>query len=263
MKPYNSEYYNKQLNDFNNKSKLFKMTPEGVYRTQDNSTNIIIDTIKLSYKDQISGRLDGYMYKNFTTINNVPILFENKDIWMSVTPMEIDSHWIPINLSTGCVGVAGLGLGYYIQNILNKPDVKKVIVYEINQSIIDLYLQNFGNHKKLEIINQNIFEIKDQNFDFFYNDIYKTLFCDDAIDDMVTLLNNNSINTYFFWGMEGYILESINTSSNINCINKTILYEFVKLYDAFINSEFANLYTSSYIDSDVVDNFLHVCQLNS
>lgn len=263
MKPYNKEYYTQQLNKFNNTIKTFQKTPEGVYRTRTNERNISIGTIELQYLDKVSGRVDGYFYKDFTTLHNFPTLLENNQVWMSITPMEIDSHWMPIELAYGRVGVAGLGLGYFIQNILDKPEVSEVIVYEINQTIIDLYKQNFGEHEKLTIINTNALNLQDEYFDFFYNDIYRTLFCDDAIDHMKILLEANHINTYFFWGMEGYLEAAIKQGQqNLFAINSYILDRFVIFYQSFLNSEFAGLYQNSYIDDEAIENFLYSCSLN-
>lgn len=263
MKPYNNEYYKQQLDNFNNKIKTFKKTPEGVFRTISNEDNITIDTIKLKYKDEINGRIDGYLYKDFTTLNNFPILLENNNVWMSITPMEIDSHWMPIELAWGKVGVAGLGLGYFVQNILEKPEVLEVIVYEINQTIIDLYKQNFGEHEKLTIINKDIMELEDQYFDFFYNDIYRTVFCDDAIDHMKMLLEVNFIDTYFFWGMEGYLEAAIQESTqHALAIHSNILDKFIVFYQALLNSKFVDLYQSTYIDEKSIENFLRACSYN-
>lgn len=263
MTPYNREYYTQQLDNFNNKIKTFKKTPEGVFRTKSNKDNITINTIELKYLDDVTGRVDGYFYKDFTTLNNFPMLLENNNIWMSITPMEIDSHWMPIELAYGRVGVAGLGLGYFIQNILEKSEVVEVIVYEINPTIIDLYKQNFGEHEKLTIINKDIMDLKDEYFDFFYNDIYRTVFCDDAIDHMKMLLRVNHINTYFFWGMEGYLEAAIKQGQqNAFAIHSNILDKFIIFYQAFLNSQFSNLYQNIYIDEPVIENFLYACSLN-
>lgn len=46
----------------------------------------------------------------------------------------------------GAVGVAGLGLGYYIKKYFKKDEVKRVDVYETNKNVVDMYLSNFREH---------------------------------------------------------------------------------------------------------------------
>lgn len=241
MKPYNEKYYLTQLDKFNKKSKLFSNVNNS-YVTEDNQNEIKLGNLTLSYRESIFNRLDGYLYKDFRKWDNFPTLFEDNRIWMSVTPMEIDSHWMPIELAKGRVCVAGLGLGYYVQNIIDKPEVTEIVVYEINQDVIDLYIKNFGNHNKVKIINQNIIKVKNETFDFMYVDIYPILFDNLAIDHMEILMENNNITTYFFWGMEGYlisVLESGDEIAFVKCLkNRDLKNKFIEFLDAFQSSKY-------------------------
>ena len=98
--------------------------------------------------------------------------------------------------SSDLVGVAGLGIGYYVQRILDTEDVAEVIVYEINQNVIDVYLKNFGHHEKVTIKNEDVRTITGEYFDFFYNDIYKNVLDENVIKDMALIINNNEIDRY-------------------------------------------------------------------
>ena len=83
--------------------------------------------IKVFYKTLSPfSALDGYMG---TRVENkkelqIPIFTIKDKIWMSCTPMEMSSHYVPIRKAKGKVGVAGLGMGYYILRIMNKKSVK-------------------------------------------------------------------------------------------------------------------------------------------
>ena len=157
---------------------------------------------------KISGRIDGYMYKDFGVLENVSVFTIDGKLWMSLTPMEVQSHYFPINAATGRVGVAGLGMGYYVQRILDKPDVKEVVVYEVDSDTIELYKRNFGKHEKLAILQKDFHDIKGESFDFFYCDIYATQCDSAAIPDMAGfLIKNPNVDRYHFWTFEAMLLE--------------------------------------------------------
>lgn len=189
-KPFSNEYFEKEL-------KSFAISPQQY------------NNIDISFVD-VDGRYDGYMYKYFGSLKNIPVLRIDKKLWMSITPMEIQSHYMPILLAGGVVGVGGLGMGYYVQKILNKDTVVQVVVYETDQNIIDLYLKNFGEHPKLEIINQDVLTVKNKEFDFFYMDIYPSGMDDNVFKDMAILCENNMIDIYHFWTLEAFVLELAN-----------------------------------------------------
>jgi hypothetical protein len=94
------------------------------------------------YQLQIAqGSREGVAY--FTKDVIVPILAERGDkktmnkTWMSHTPMEIFTQRRGIQLATGTVLVGGLGLGYLLRKVCDKPSVKRVIVVEQVQSLLD------------------------------------------------------------------------------------------------------------------------------
>lgn len=199
--PFTEEYYKKEKEWFASKCSQIKNTRVSIER------------------QTVQGRVDGFLYKDYVHIEDVPIFKIDGEVWMSITPMEVESHFIPIHCAQGRVGVAGLGLGYYTQRILDKESVEEVVVYELNQEVIDVYLQNFGTHPKLTIIQGNVLEVcKNEEFDWFYNDIYQFRFDDKAFEDMGTLQQNNVIADYHFWTQEGYILSAIQEGEIANSI---------------------------------------------
>ena len=196
INPFEQSYYEQEKNWFLNKCKEVKT-----------------ERLQIEYKN-IQGRLSGFMYQDFVDLKDVPVFYIDGKVWMSITPMEVESHFIPIDCALGTVGVAGLGIGYYVQRILEKEDVDSVTVFELDQDVIDLYLEVFGDHPKLSIIQGDVLETcKDHEFDWFYNDIYGEMFEDSAFEHMKTLKNNNYIVDYHFWTMEGYVLAILNEGS--------------------------------------------------
>src|SRR5262249_37764379 len=72
---------------------------------------------------------------------------KNGKIWMSLTRMETESHLPHIAAATGHTVVAGLGMGFYLYNILRKPDVTKVTVLEKDSRVVRL-LDKVSNWRK-------------------------------------------------------------------------------------------------------------------
>ena len=167
--------------------------------------------IELKVVEEIDWRLDGYMYKDWPApLHNVPLFLIDGQTWMSLTPMEIESHYLPIFYAHGRVGVAGLGLGYYVQRILEKEEVEEIVVYELNQDVIDFYYQNFGEHEKLTIICQDVLAVNNEEFDFFYCDIYPGQMDTNAIGHHRIIADNNIIHHYHFWTFESMVLHMMN-----------------------------------------------------
>jgi hypothetical protein len=184
--------------------------------------------LKIVVRDVKAVRLDGYGYKDFgVKYEKVPTFYIDGESWMGLTPMEVESHYMPIKLAEGRVGVGGLGMGYYVQRILDKEDVHEVVVYELNQDVIDFYYQNFGKHEKLTILNESVLDIENEEFDFFYNDIYKEGMDYEAIDHMAMLGANNMIGHYHFWTMEMMIFDMINSGHSVPEYWKHVYADFI------------------------------------
>lgn len=250
MKGYNNEYYLKQLEKYNSKNKL-----------SNKNKKISKGNFTIEYVETVFARLDGYLYRNFREWSNFPVLKENSITWMSITPLEIDSHIIPIELANGRVCIGGLGLGYYLQNIIDKPDVTEIVVYEINKDVIDLYNECFEHNDKVKIINDNILNMKNEHFDFVYVDIYPSLMNGPELEHMKLLKENNDIDIYYFWGFEGYVIRLIENLGmdkleSISLDKKIIIliYKFITL---LFDSEYNKLYNSPYLSEGEIKAFIN------
>lgn len=105
-------------------------------------------------------------------------LLKDDEIWMSIIPHEINTMKKAINEAHGRVLVLGLGLGYYLYNILLKNDVKCVDVIELDKNIISLFnkhlIDEFPHKEKINIIHADAIEYlkTKRNYDYVFVDIY-------------------------------------------------------------------------------------------
>lgn len=186
MNPFNDAYTEKEIRFYN--------------LSDYDKNGILVKT------EELSGRCDDYFNKNFRTGEiSVPILFIDKKLWMSLTPMEIQSHYLPIKRASGNVGIGGLGMGYSLLRIMAKPEVKKVTVYEIDQRVIDFFKENFLHRKgfsKVTFYNMDIRTVHSRVFDFFYMDIYQSMLPEEVVSDKLKFVDKNIIKEYHFWGQE-------------------------------------------------------------
>lgn len=81
---------------------------------------------------------------------------------MSDVPAEKNDHYKVISEATGRVIICGLGLGWVIEVISQKPEVEHITVIEISQDVINLvgahYKAKLGD--RLTIINADAYEWK-------------------------------------------------------------------------------------------------------
>ena len=260
MNAFSKEYFKERLDFFNNRIKTFQLK-ENEFLTEDNKSFLKEGNVAIRYMKGGFTRLDGYLYKNMDEWTNFPVLVDEHEnvLWMSITPMEISSHYYPIELAKGVVGVGGLGLGYYVESIKDKEEVKEIIVFETNEDIINLYYKNFGKSDKVKIVKEDVREIFDYTFDFFYNDIYPDMLPDEVAEHYSNINFNNNINFYWFWGLERFIIGLINNYHRelkvyfpTNWIRHSI-----ELYEMFDKSEYSNLY-SVYQNTSLYEEFLEV-----
>ncbi|MBR3763813.1 MAG: hypothetical protein IKK57_04580 [Clostridia bacterium] len=138
-----------------------------------------------------------------------PALRENGQVWMTVTPNEINTIRPAIRQSRGKVLTYGLGLGYYAFHCLLKPEVTSVTVVEQSPQVIEtfrrLLLPAFPHPEKLRIIQADAFEYAAQvapgeDYDVVFTDIWR-----DVADGlplyqrMKTIASANPGPRYLYW----------------------------------------------------------------
>lgn len=190
MKPYDKNYLVNKINEYNNLISLGK-----------------IGSFEIKNVNEKKDFINGYMYSKKENINlNILELHGPNNIWMKISPIEIESSYMFIKYASGKVGVVGLGLGYVVQELAKKEEVNEVIVYEIEKDIIDLYYSNFENNSKIKIINEDAYKANKERFDFFYVDIYEYKLTKQVVDDYIKFNKLHDIKEYLFWGMEHFLL---------------------------------------------------------
>jgi hypothetical protein len=180
------------------------------------------DGIKLNIR-MLLGRLDSYLNRDYQTGDiDAPVLTIDGTVWMSLTPMEVESNFLAWWMASGDCGTAGLGMGYVAMRMASNRNVTSVTVFEMDQRVIDaFYAMQSGRPEldKITIVQGDCRETcKGYNFDFFYSDIYPCLLDDEVIPDIALFNENNSIEHYRFWGeelilLQGIVDESINPYS--------------------------------------------------
>jgi len=128
--------------------------------------------------------------------------------WMSLTPMELESHMPHIAAARGTVVVAGLGMGMYLYNILRKPEVTRVIVLERDKAVVKLLshtaqFTTWQGSSKLELVIGDAFNYRpDFPVDYLYADIWEFLGDERALPDTQILQANIQAKEVGFWGQE-------------------------------------------------------------
>ena len=112
-------------------------------------------------------------------------LCRGNEVWMSDTPMEMGTCMQFMKQAHGNVFVAGLGIGVTLLPVIENPEVKKIVVAEIDQNVIDIWEKASANidTSKVEIHNCNCHEPekflkKGEKFDTLWFDIWVSI-CSD------------------------------------------------------------------------------------
>jgi len=155
----------------------------------------------------VVGRCDAYLNVAFRAdpIQCPQFLIDNR-LWMSLTPMEIQSHYLPIERARGKIAVGGLGMGYYLLRVMEKDLVGGIDVYELEQKAVDFFTENFHDRKGFDKITFIVGDIrkkmKKKQYNFAYIDVYPDILPEEVISDKELLTKNNQIYEYHFWCQE-------------------------------------------------------------
>lgn len=160
------------------------------------------------------GRLDGYFKDRFLRSKDLPIiptLYIDNRLFMSVTPMEVESHQLHLKNASGNVLVGGLGMGYYLTQLKNKEDITSITVVEKDLNVINLYKKLMEHNPiafasdKIKFVHSDIFDYTGELiYDYAYFDIWPSLDENEALEDTNKLISTELIQAtkVGFWGME-------------------------------------------------------------
>ncbi len=176
----------------------------------------------LEFKYDTFKPYEGFMYKDISFDNNnyaeithfgffkenfkYLTISQNNEIWMSITPHEIETMEESIASAKGIVAVYGLGLGYYPYMISLKKDVEKIYIIEKDNNVISLFkehiLPQFEFKDKITIIHEDAFNfmknMKQYGINYAFIDLWHNV--DDGISLYIHSLQEElpSI-TYSYW----------------------------------------------------------------
>ncbi len=163
-------------------------------------------------------RLGGEALDDYLNVNmrqetpEVPVLYIDGRLSMSLTWMIAQALALPIDRAHGRVGTAGLGLGYYALRVAAKSSVSAVDVYESDPYLIEWFLRAFAARpelRKIRVIAGDAREtVAGVSYDVFFADIHSTLLVDAVVDDALLFRAANSFGAYSFTGAERVTLDA-------------------------------------------------------
>lgn len=147
--------------------------------------DISIHNIRCSFKAGMGGRtMKAGTYTKLT---------RNGRTIMSDTPAEINDHTYFLPRAKDHVLVNGLGLGWIVEALLRKKEVKTITVIEKSEDVINLVKQHYYDKcpkdKYLIIVHADAFEYKPQKgqrYGAVWHDIWDNI-CGDNLEDMKKL----------------------------------------------------------------------------
>lgn len=228
--PFTDDYVQKELDFYNAKP----------YKKGD----IKVDVVKLQ------GVVPDYLNVQYQTGKfNIPRFMINGKLWMSLTPMEIQSQWVPIHYcSFGSVALAGLGMGHAALRIAEHEDVDNIDIYEINSDVVEYFKERFIDRPNFEKFNFILGDAREtlrgQWYDYLYVDIYQASFPDEVISDAELFIGENTIGEYRFWGEEK-VIKNARSEFQMPVMVSEVERTFFKMW---LESEAAQLRDSSCLE---------------
>lgn len=147
------------------------------------------------------------MQENWMLTKRSPSGREN--IWMSLTPMELESQAPFVWCMEGTVVICGLGMGMVAYNAIQKPEVDEVYVIEKDPAVIKAFTklarpEKWPNYKKLKIINEDAitFDPICVEVDHLYVDIWQKLGDSRALANVRSIQANIGAGNVGWWGQE-------------------------------------------------------------
>lgn len=141
--------------------------------------------------------------------NEVPIaarnwtLMKRDRVWMSITPMELESQGYHARLAHGNVLVLGLGMGVLVYNLLQNPKVETVTVVEQDYNVVELVRSATDGWLDLvEVRVMDAFKLTRSNYDVMLADIWPALGDMRIESDMQRLQGSVCAKMIGWWGQE-------------------------------------------------------------
>lgn len=138
-------------------------------------------------------------------------------VWMSLTPMELESQGYHARLAKGNVLVAGLGMGVLVYNLLLNREVEQVTVVEQSDEVIQMFHKQAARWprvvsamkmSRLLISHNSAFTpVFFEPIDLLIADIWQQLGTDQAEPDTLRINDNVKAPIVSWWGQEHSIID--------------------------------------------------------
>ena len=152
----------------------------------------------------------GTIYRVFGAVALTGPSRDNAEVWMSMTPMEVESQEIGIAAAHGHTVVLGLGMGWAAANVALNPAVKRVTVVERDPDIVALVdaLGIFAQlpdtaRRKIDIVVDDALAWRpDSPVDTLLADIWLKVAEPQKWADVRRMCDNIRPASLYFWGQE-------------------------------------------------------------
>ncbi|HHB1596528.1 TPA: hypothetical protein ACN976_004727 [Vibrio campbellii] len=157
----------------------------------------------------------------FSTLSNYSrgvALLEDDKVWMTLSALEVESHYVPQHSAKGKVVIAGLGLGLITLSLLEKKAVKEIVVLEHDADLIEQF-DKLLDGKTLKLWQKNLTTGRVKIFkcdclaplsneilratrkaNYLWVDIWATLFTEQAPKDTKRLYDQIKPDVCDYWG---------------------------------------------------------------
>lgn len=144
-------------------------------------------------------------------VENMAALRRGGDLWMSLTPLEVESQAIGIAAARGHVVIMGLGMGWAAAECALDPEVTAVTVIERDPEVIALHRElalferlDLGVGAKVRIVCSDALEWRPNGpVDLLMPDIWLPLVCPgNRAIEVRRMQVNVAARAVYFWGQE-------------------------------------------------------------
>jgi hypothetical protein len=150
--------------------------------------------------------LRGY-FRGLQTATENYLLTRGDRLWMSLSPVEIESLAPHVAHMRGHVVIAGLGMGLALYNALLRPAVRQITVLECDPEVIALFDAirdpEWPRPDRFAIVQADARAWRSiEPVDYLYADIWDQLGASEAAPDTRAMCRNLRPKSAGYWGME-------------------------------------------------------------
>jgi len=151
-------------------------------------------------KRQVQPVLRGY-FRGLQACAENYLLIRQDRVWMSLSPVEIESLAPHVARMRGHVVIAGLGMGLALYNALLRAAVRRVTVLERDSEVIALLVWPRSGRFSIEEVDAREWH-SPEPVDYLYADIWDKIGAPEAATDTRIMCRNLRPESAGYWGME-------------------------------------------------------------